>query len=163
MEQTIQTYLQGDEEDQTLCRRWTPFQASKCCLSVQLSATSPFVTGQSLCNYRFFSVNSLALLKNIHEEILSLVDGWENFHDFKRFFLELTASKMENGNFTRSHDAITIDLSTRQVDADTKIFMFGQKPDTQKNGRCIVQEPKITTHCCRITARTRADRAVRTR
>jgi len=76
-------------------------------------------------------------LKNIHEEILSLVDGWENFRDFKNFFLELTASKMENGNFTRSHEAITIDLSTRQVDADTKNFMFGQKPDAikKKNGR----------------------------
>ena len=79
-----------------------------------------------------FSVNSLALLKNIHEEILSLVDGWENFRDFKNFFLELTASKMENDNFTRSHEAITIDLSTRQVDADTKNFMFGQKPDGLK-------------------------------
>ena len=82
-----------------------------------------------------FSVNSLALLKNIHEEILSLVDGWENFRDFKNFFLELTASKMENGNFTRSHNAITIDLSTRQVDANTKNFMFGQKPDGIKNAK----------------------------
>jgi len=82
-----------------------------------------------------FSVNSLALLKNIHEEILSLVDGWENFRDFKNFFLDLTASKMEHGNFTRSHNAITIDLSTRQVDANTKNFMFGQKPDGIKNAK----------------------------
>ena len=74
-------------------------------------------------------------LPNIHEEILSLVDGWENFNDFKRFFLDLTASKMENGHCTRSHNAITIDLSTRQVDADTKNFMFGQKPGVLKNAR----------------------------
>ena len=96
---------------------------------------SPFVRA-NLNVITVFSVNPLALLKNIHEEILSLVDGWENFRDFKQFFLELTASKVENGNFARSHNAITIDLSTRQVDANTKNFMFGQKPDvTLKNAR----------------------------
>ena len=92
---------------------------------------SPFVRA-NLNVITVFSVNSLALLKNIHEEILSLVDGWENFRDFKQFFLELTASKTENGQFTRSHDAITIDLSTRQVDVNTKNFMFGKKPDAPK-------------------------------
>ena len=64
------------------------------------------------------------------------MDGWENFHDFKQFFLELTASKVKNGHYARSHNAITIDLSTRQVDDDTKNFMFGQKPDgIVKNAR----------------------------
>ena len=83
----------------------------------------PFVRA-NLNAITVFSVNSLALLKNIHEETMSLVDGWENFNNFKRLFLDLTASKMENGHCTRSHNAITIDLSTRQVDADTKKIYY---------------------------------------
>jgi len=71
-----------------------------------------------------FRICSLLLLKGIHEELLSLSDEWQNFNEFRRFFVELTASHFEGTKLVRGYQAISVDLASGVTDPDTKQWQF---------------------------------------
>ena len=86
-----------------------------------------------------FRVNSLLLLKSIHEELLSLSEEWGNFNEFKKYFVDFTKSTFKNGKLTRGFQALTCDLASGIVDFGTKTFAFDKnkkrKHDRTGDGR----------------------------
>jgi len=92
-----------------------------------------------------FRVNSLLLLKNIYEELVSMSDQWHNFNEFKDDFIRLTASTFEGEKLIRSFQAITIDLSSGFVDQNTKGWVFGGK-DTKNKDKKSCTPIKIPKH-----------------
>jgi len=83
----------------------------------------PYIRG-NLNVLTAFRTNSINLLKNVYEELISMSKEWNDFKEFRDSFIDLTSSHMEDGRLIRSFQAMTIDLASGIVDQNTKLWTF---------------------------------------
>ena len=97
------------------------------------STLNPYIRG-NLNVLVMYRVNNLGTVEFFYKELLLLCPQWQNFQDFKIFFVQLTQSTIDDeGKVHKSFQALGLDLSSGLIDCDMRSAFRFSDPDVKKH------------------------------